>query len=178
MLWNAPSRDLYVSQCCSTYAIQHFRVAANDNATALPAITGNSLADPHGMVIMPWGELVVANAGPYPNNGGTTLLRFKIDAQGSTTANGTIAGNGILFPIGLALTLWGELFVANNAGVLSRFTFDSSHAAVPNGTFTTPAPYLNWIAIVPGAPTGSGGDGGAMGAADAGADAAGDAAAE
>jgi hypothetical protein len=160
--WNATTRDLYVSQCCSTYAIQHFRVAANNTATALPAITGNGLASPHGMVVMPWGEIVVANPGPYPANGGTTLLRFLVDAQGNATANGTITGNGILSPIGLALASWGELFVVNNGGVLSRFTFDSSRAAVANGMFKTAAPYLNWLAVVPGAPTSPAGDGGAM----------------
>src|SRR5581483_6385947 len=116
--------------------------------TTLAAITGNGLSNPHAMVFTSWGELLVANA-----NGGS-VSRFVVDAQGNPTPNGRITGNGLDKPsgqdgpIGLALAPWGELYVANNRGILSRFTFDVSHGAVPNGTFTTPATYLNWITIV------------------------------
>ena len=154
MLWNAATRDLYVS-LYSTNTIQHFRVASDHTVTSLTPITGNGLSTPHGMAITSWGELLVANGG------GTSLSRFTIDALGNATPNGSIQGNGIATPIGLAVAPWGELFVANNGGVVSRFSFtlDSSHAAWPQGTFKT-ATSLGWILIVPSASTRLSGDGG------------------
>jgi hypothetical protein len=154
MLWNAATRDLYVS-LYSTNTIQHFRVASDHTVTSLTPITGNGLSVPHGMAITSWGELLVANGG------GTSLSRFTIDALGNATPNGSIQGNGIATPIGLAVAPWGELFVANSGGVVSRFSFtlDSSHAAWPQGTFKA-ATSLNWILIVPSASTRLSGDGG------------------
>jgi hypothetical protein len=157
MLWVPATRDLYLSQCDPVDAIQHYRVAADHTATALTAITGNGLYNPHGMVLTPWGELLVANAG-LAVSPGMALLRFTLDSQGNATANGTIPGNGLNLPIGLAFAPWGELFAVNQGtGTISRFTFDSAHAAVANGTFHIPGPTvpqaggLGWILIVPGA---------------------------
>jgi hypothetical protein len=157
MLWVAATRDLYIGQCDPVDAIQHYRVAADHSATALTPLTGNGLYNPHGMVLTPWGELIVANAGQAVSPG-MSLLRFTLDAQGNATPNGTISGNGLDFPIGLAFAPWGELFAVNQGtATLSRFTFDSVHAAVPNGTFVIPGPTvaeqggLGWILIVPGA---------------------------
>ena len=157
MLWVPATRDLYVSQCASVNAIQHYRVAADRTATALTPITGSELNNPEGMVVTSWSELIVANSGPA-SNPGTSLLRLTVDAQGNATQNGLISGNGLNFPVGLAFTPWGELFAVNEAtGTISRFTFDATHAAVPDGVVDIPGPTvtseggLAWILIVPGA---------------------------
>ena len=69
-----------------------------------------------------------------------TVSRFLIDAQGNATSNGTITGNGLSSPAGLALAPWGELFVSNeNVRTISRFTFDSTHQAIANGVFSVPS---------------------------------------
>jgi hypothetical protein len=157
MLWAPATRDLYIAQCDPVDTVQHYRIAADDTATLLTPITGNGLNNPNGLVLTPWGELLVANAG-LAGSPGMALLRFTLDSQGNATANGTIPGNGLNLPIGLAFAPWGELFAVNQGtGTISRFTFDSAHAAVANGTFPIPGPTvpqmggLGWILIVPGA---------------------------
>jgi hypothetical protein len=159
MLWNPATRDLYVSQCYPVDTIQHFRVATDHTVSTLAPITANGLSNPHGMVITSWGELLVANYG-VPS-GGMTILRFLLDSQGSATANGTITGNGMNSLQGLAFAPWGELFIVNQGDAsISRFTFDASHAAVPNGNFKLGVSTqvtrwgVGWITIVPGAPGG------------------------
>jgi hypothetical protein len=166
MLWVPAVRSLYVTQCTPTKTIQHFQVATDHSVTALAPITGNGLDNPHGMAVAPWGELLVANAGANqaPNGPatapGTTLLRFTLDAQGNVTPSGTIQGNGVYIPLGMAFAPWGELFVVNcGTSSLSRFTFDSSHAAVPHGVFQLNTSSqakclgLNHITVVDGAST-------------------------
>jgi hypothetical protein len=170
ILWDPLSRILYVSEPSEMVnqvqdagaplrTVQHYKVSTDHVATALTPIPA---ANPYGMAVTPWGELLVTNGT------GFSLTRFSIDAQGNATPNGTITGNGFSYPLSLTFAPWGELFVGNQGtGTLSRFTFDSSHNAVPNGTFQTkagPAPNgagdgsrMDWIAMYPGA---SGGDGG------------------
>ena len=83
-------------------------------------------------------------------------MRFSLDAEGNATANGTITGNGIDTPIGLAFTPWGELLVLNGASVpsVSRFTFDTSRGAAPSGKFQIVVPNqvgqygVGWIEVV------------------------------
>jgi hypothetical protein len=116
---------------------------------------------PDGMVLMPWGELFVADLSD------NSIERFLVDGQGNATPNGHITGNGLSSPLGIVLAPWGEIFVGNEGtGTLSRFTFDSSHTAVSNGTFQTKcgaAPggtpqdgsRMDWIALVASASTGS-----------------------
>jgi hypothetical protein len=147
LLWLPATRELFVSQCCATSALQHFRVAADRSTTALPAITGNGLANPHGMVMTSWGELLVAN---YDSN---SVLRFVVDGNGGVRATGAITGNGLAAPTGMVLMSWGELLVVNQAsGTVSRFTFDAAHAPVASGTFTVAAvgaSRIGWIAVAP-----------------------------
>ena len=149
LLWVPATRDLYVSQCVGVDTIQHYRVALDHTTTLLPAITGNGLNNPHGMVMTAWGELLVANL--FANE----ILRFRVDDQGTANLNGRIVANGLNLPVSLALAPWGELFVANlGDGTVSRFTFDSSHVAAGNGTFSTGSPAagpdgLGWLTIVP-----------------------------
>lgn len=150
MLWVPATRDLFVSQCTPVNTIQHLRVAADHSVTALPAITGHDLANPHGMAMTDWGELLVANFDSQ------TILRFSVDDTGVATAAGNITGNGLSSPVGMALTAWGELFVVNQGdGSVSRFTFADDHGAVPSGNFSTHTPSVasqfgvGWILIVP-----------------------------
>lgn len=153
MLWVPATRDLFITQCAPVNTIQHFRVAADHSVTPLPAITGMGLANPHGMVMTSWGELLVVN------DGSKNILRLAVDAAGAATATGTIEGNGLSAPVGLALTDWGELFVVNQGdGSISRFTFAADHSAVANGTFPTNTPTsagqfgVGWIVLAPAAP--------------------------
>jgi len=60
--------------------------------------------------------------------------RFVFDSFGNPSANGSIFGNGLANPHGMAFNQSGELFVANPDGAsVSRFTFDSTGTAIPNG---------------------------------------------
>ena len=161
MAWGPTTRDLFISQCNTPYTIQHYRVASDHSVTMLTPITGNGIYNPAGMVVAPWGELLVSNEGTASSAvHGSSILRFLIDAQGNVTPNGAITGNGMDSPWGLAFTPWGELIACNNAaGTLSRFTFNAAHAATPNGTFQLVAHHVLLvsgtaaIAIVPGAST-------------------------
>lgn len=155
MLWSAERRELFVSQCYPVNTIQRFAVDENRAVTPLPSIT--VAGKPHGMVVSESGELIVALAGSPV--GGTSLARFTLGSDGSATSNGTITGNGINVPIGLALAPWGELFVVNQGDAsLSRFTFDNAQQAIPNGNFAldvaTQAGFagVGWTLIAPAAP--------------------------
>jgi hypothetical protein len=109
--------------------------------------TSNGLFDsggnsPHGMVFI-GNELFVANVDSV------NVARFTFtsnDASGTAVPNGTITGNGLQRPIGLAVAPWDELWVVNqglngsgnplaNGGSASRFTFDGAGNAVANGEF-------------------------------------------
>ncbi len=158
VLWDAPSRTLYLSNCRATDAIRVYKVAANRTITALTPATGGDINNPHGMVIAPWGELLVANANA------AQVLRFTINATtGALTPAGTISGNGLNFPIGLGFAPWGELYVVNQGnGSLSRFTFeagDGGRVAKASGTYQTTVETqasthkLGWMLLVPGAST-------------------------
>lgn len=82
---------------------------------------------PTGMVITPWGELLVSN---YTSPG--SISRF-LDPFGTPVPNGTIAGAGLSRPQEL-LFRGEELFVVNEGGGdILRFTFDATRNAVPNG---------------------------------------------
>ncbi|MDI1289318.1 MAG: hypothetical protein PSX37_05110, partial [bacterium] len=65
------------------------------------------------------------------------LRRYTIAANGSLTPAGTITGNGLNTPHGMAVSPWGELFVCNiNAHTISRFLFNDQGGAVPNGVIS------------------------------------------
>lgn len=74
LVFYAATRDLYVTECCGTDTILHFAVAADRTVTPKPKLSGNGLANPHGMVVTPWHELLVANAGD------ATIRRFTLGA--------------------------------------------------------------------------------------------------
>jgi hypothetical protein len=137
------TRDLYVTQCCGVDTIRHLVVAADHSVTERTPVTGIGLANPHGLWVTPWHELLVASAGS------NTIFRFTLDATGTPIANGTITGNDLAVPIDLAMTSWGELYVANgNDPTISRFTFDAAHTAIAHGTITVPgAITLGWFAL-------------------------------
>jgi len=133
ILWEPTSRSLYVTQCAPVNTIQHFHVAVDHSVTALAAVTGNNLNNPHAMAISPWGgELFVANAGT-PANPGNAILRFAFDSEGNLTPLGSLTGNGLNIPAGVGFMPWGELVVVNNGNAtISRYVFDASHTASPS----------------------------------------------
>jgi DNA-binding beta-propeller fold protein YncE len=135
--WDPKTRTLFVSQCGPAYAIQHYHVATDHTVTSLAPITGTGIYNPGGMIVAPWGELLVANEGTAATElHGNSLSRFSLDAQGNVTANGTITGSALDSPFGLAFAPWGDLFVFNNSNAtLARFAFDASHAATQTGAF-------------------------------------------
>jgi hypothetical protein len=143
--WDSAARVAYVPLCCGTNEIAMFSVAADDSTTALPTFVDTRLDNPNGIVLSPWNELFVANAGQ--NN----VLRYTLDGAGNPTANGAVTGNGLSTPVSIAFTPWGEMYVTDQGtNMLSRFTFDSAHAVTPNGTFS-PAPHVvgGWLYIAP-----------------------------
>jgi DNA-binding beta-propeller fold protein YncE len=138
------TRNLYISRCCGTNQVLHYTVGLDHSVVAKPTLAGNGLSNPHGVLLTPWGELFVANAGD------ASVLRFTLDALGNPTANGRITGNGLATPIDLLMAPWGELFVTNQGGTqaISRFTFDPSHGVSPHGTLAIPAVALTgWAAL-------------------------------
>ena len=138
------ARNVYLSQCCGTNQVLHYTVGLDHSLVAKPTLAGNGLSNPHGVLLTPWGELFVANAGD------ASILRFTLDALGNPTANGRIMGNGLATPIDLLMAPWGELFVTNQGGTqaVSRFTFDPAHGAVAHGTLAIPGVVLTgWAAL-------------------------------
>jgi hypothetical protein len=143
--WNGAARVAYVTLCCGTDEIAMFSVAADDSTTALSVYRDTLLDNPNGIVLSPWNELFVANAGQ------DTILRYTLDDAGAPTANGAVTGNGLSTPVSIAFTPWGEMYVTDQGtNMLSRFAFDSAHTATPNGTFS-PAPSIvgGWLYIAP-----------------------------
>jgi DNA-binding beta-propeller fold protein YncE len=145
IVFDRATRDLYVTECCATNTILHFKVAADRTATAQPSLSGAAagLLNPHGLAIAPWGELFVADAGT------SQVFRFLRDGSGNLSANGKLTGNGLATPISAEFTPWGELFVTNQTtGTISRFAFDSAHLASDNGLVTVPgAQKLSWATL-------------------------------
>jgi len=142
LLWNPVDRSVYVTQCEDQKKILHFRVSADrTTVTPLGTYAGPGLDNPHAMVIAPWGsELFVANGG-VASARGMSVQRFALDADGNLTATGKIEGNGLNLPVGVAFAPWGELFAISNAtAMISRFTFDANHGAIPHGTYQMEAP--------------------------------------
>ena len=69
--------------------------------------------------------------------GSNTVLRFRINDDLTLTANGSITGNGLNNPHGMAVSASGELFVVNAFGnSVSRFVFDAAGSATANGVIT------------------------------------------
>ena len=87
------------------------------------------------MVFSPWGEMFVTNFD------GHSVSRFFFDSGGAALPNGTITGNDLASPVGMAFSPWGELFVGNTTNQkISRFTFSETGVATANGTIAMPGP--------------------------------------
>ena len=124
-------------------SVARFLNAASGSPTPNGVIADSNAPDgfdfnnPHGAafrgdeLFAPWGEMFVAEA----NN--NALARVLFDGSGNPVPNGELTGNGLNGPSGLTFSPWGELFVGSNGGV-SRWTFDASHVATANGSFTAP----------------------------------------
>ncbi len=160
--WNPATRDLFVTQCEDLKQVQHYQVANDHSVKLLAPITATDMYNPSGVIVAPWGEIFVANAGTASGiNRGTAILRFMLDAQGNASENGSITGNQLDTPTSLLFAPWGELIVINNSNqTMSRFTFDASHTASPSGTYKFQGSQSNptfsgtgWAALVPGTST-------------------------
>jgi sugar lactone lactonase YvrE len=65
------------------------------------------------------------------------ILEYTVAADDSVTSLGTIMGNGLDNPNGIAISPWNELFVANaGANNILRFTLDAAGNATANGNIT------------------------------------------
>ena len=70
------------------------------------------------------------------------IRRYLFDEAAEVfTLSGSITGNGLSSPHGMAFSPWGELFVVNPNGSVSRFVFDPADPtpggpAIPNGLIT------------------------------------------
>ena len=123
--------EVFVTQCCGANRIDRFVLNSSGNYVPNGSISGNGLANPHGMTFSSSGELFVAN----PDWG--TVSRFKFDSAGIATPSGNIGGN--YGAIDVAFSPWGELFVSSHLQpAVYRWTFDSAGDAISNGSFSTP----------------------------------------
>lgn len=133
MLWVPETRTLYVSQCYPLTAIRRYLVATDHEVTALGTFEGPM--NPHGMVLTPGGDLLIAEAG-VPS-GSHTLSRFVLDTGGATTPAGEVESELISTPVGLVMAPWNELYVINQGDAsLGRFTFDADDEPVENGRYS------------------------------------------
>jgi hypothetical protein len=147
IVWNSAKGDVYVSQCCGLNQILHLHLDHDGSSFQLAPLTSPDLSSPHGMVLTPGGELLVAS---YDN---ARLVRFTLNGEGEGTPNGFVEGNGLSKPVGLALAPWGEVWVANQGNsVLSRFSLDANGDLAAHGSFLTsavpPSARTGWIQIV------------------------------
>jgi len=142
--WSPVTRVAYVSLCCGKDKILGFPVAADGSVTGSFTNSDAALNNPNGVIVSPWNELFVANAGA------NSILRYSLSASGAMSPNGSITGNGLGLPVSLAFAPWGELFVTNQSNnTLSRFTFDASHAASSNETYSPAHTIGGWLWIPP-----------------------------
>lgn len=129
IVFDAVRRNVWVSQCCNTSTVARYAVGLDGAPSYIDSITTGGLNNPHGMVITPWGELLVAN------HANANILRYSLDAFGVATFTGAISGSELTQPLDLALTSWNELFVTNlDNGTVARFQFDASRTAIPKPT--------------------------------------------
>lgn len=104
----------------------------------LAPIPETYLNDPSYSTFNKKGELFVGNRHGNVQGGVGSVSRFIVDNKGNFTFNGTITGNGLDAVHGVAISPKGELFAASHfTGTISRFVFDKTGMAIPNGTFET-----------------------------------------
>jgi DNA-binding beta-propeller fold protein YncE len=109
-------------------------------AVTVKSIDKNTLRDPAGLAFRSESaELFIGSRHGMTAVDGVkgSIARFLYDADSrSFTPNGEITGNGLNGVCQVAFSpVTGELFAANRAGGgVSRFTFDKSGQAIPNGT--------------------------------------------
>lgn len=120
--------------------VERFAVSSQTNEfIRLSDIPGSLLDDPVSVVFRSADLLLVSNRDAHAGGGSISTFSFGEDFT-TYTQGPTITGNGVTDPVQMAFNpADGELFVTNwNTGVLSRFRFDASGAAVPNGTLQMP----------------------------------------
>ena len=112
------------------------RFAFQDTGPATPLSTINPPAVVNSAYVTfnAEGELFVANRHDNFTNG--SISRFKMNPDGTFSANGVITGNGLIGVHGVAFSPSGELFAASYVpGTVSRFKFDGNGNVTPNGKF-------------------------------------------
>ena len=133
--------EVFVTQCCGVNRIDRYIFDSAGNPVSNGSISGNGLANPHGMAFSQSGELFVAD----PDSG--SVSRFIFDGAGNAIPNGLIEGND--GAIGVAFSSWGELFVSSIfQPTVYRWIFDEAGNAVANGSFSTPQT-LGFLAFDP-----------------------------
>ncbi|GMU82572.1 MAG: hypothetical protein AMXMBFR47_24430 [Planctomycetota bacterium] len=120
--------------------VERFAVSSQTNEfIRLSDIPGSMLDDPVSVVFRSADLLLVSNRDAHAGGGSISTFMFGEDFT-TYTQGPTITGNGVTDPVQMAFNpADGELFVTNwNTNVLSRFRFDGSGEAVPNGTIQMP----------------------------------------
>ncbi len=133
MAFDPVGRHIYVAECCLSPTLHHFTIDELGEVTEGQATFG-SLSNPHGVVLTPWGDILVANFGD------SSIARFARDTAGKPSFVDAIQSvNGLAQPVDMILTPWEELYVVNNGPkTISRFTFDANHALVARDSFAVP----------------------------------------
>ncbi len=119
--------------------VERFRIEGTGGAvTRLSDIPGNVIDDPASAVFRDPIHLLVANRSN--NSGNSVISTFTFDPDYLTFVQGPpITGNGVTHALQLTFNpVDGELFAVNWPGLVSRFLFDDTGNAVPNGTVLMP----------------------------------------
>jgi len=118
--------------------VERYRIeGTGGDITRLSDIEGTLVDDPVAVIFRTPVQLLVSNRSAHSGN--STISTFIFDPDYLTYTPGpVISGNGLTDAVQMALDpVTGELFVTNwTGGVVSRFLFDESGNAVPNGTLT------------------------------------------
>ena len=118
-----------------TDPVLRFSFEGTGSVTPLSTIKPPSVINSSYVTFNAEGELFVSNR--HDNFTAGSVSRFKINLDGTFTANGVITGNGLIGANGVAFSPSGELFAASYVpGTVSRFKFDSNGFTIPNGKFS------------------------------------------
>lgn len=105
--------------------------------SSIPAYPASLVNDPIYVTFSAQNELFVSNRHGNVRGVPGSIARFKFDADdGNFIANGAITGNSLEAVRGIGFSPNGELFAVNFLNsTISRFKFDVTGNAIPNGVF-------------------------------------------
>ena len=113
--------------------ISRYSLAGTGAPVLLDATTGIPNGGGRCLVVHPQlGEMFLSDVNS------DSILRYRINPDGSLTPNGSFTAPGMFEPHGLTIASDGELFVcsATSPGAIFRFRFDAAGTATPNGQIT------------------------------------------